>query len=90
MEIKQRNYKNAISFRLLNRRVTVIDLDDDGIGLQFKRLTTEKDVESENVKIVNGKITVTSIRLSLEAAYCLGIGLADILYKKNKENGSTN
>lgn len=84
MEIKQRNYKNAVSYRLLNRRVTVIDLDDDGIGLQFKRLSSEKDVESENVKIIKGKITVTSVRLSVEAAYCLGIGLAEILYKKNK------
>lgn len=82
MKVKQIIYNNAIRYRLPNRRVTVIDLGDDGIGLEFRRLFLEGDLKSQNVNIVNGKITITSVKLSIEAAYCLMGGLVEILTKK--------
>jgi len=73
VKIQQRNFKNATVMKFDNRRVIVEQTDNNDIGLCFKNMPkTEDDLKpSSGHYIVKGKIKKTTIRLSLEAAYCL-------------------
>jgi hypothetical protein len=68
------DYPNGVELKLHNRSVTVLNLDQDDVGLMFKIVTsdTEPRAISESVR---GKFVKTQIRLSREAAlalqYCL-------------------
>ena len=79
--MKKINYQNASVVRLKNRRVAVIRINPDLIGFEFRRLIEEGEVieDSALVKTFKGKMKVTAISLSKEAAYALYEALQSIL-----------
>lgn len=74
IKIQHRQFKNASVMKFDNRRVMVHQLNDGGIGLTFKIKATDehktKDIPP-SYEIRRGKIVVTKIKISPEAAYAL-------------------
>jgi len=82
--LKGTRYPNAISTKFDNRRVTVIKLDD-GFGVEFRSIPKDSDsikaksriILGVTSKIVHGKMLVTQLKLTKEAAEILMLSLAD-------------
>lgn len=87
-EIEKTRYKNGISCKFDNRRVTVAE-SDDIFYFEFKMI--DHDYEPKAIcKLVKRKLSVTKINLSREAAEIIMFTLAEMMglnvcIKKDKE-----
>ena len=73
--VRKTTYLNAESYKFDNRRITVTQLAD-GFGLEFRIIDTDPSphVISEHLR---GKIALTRLKLSQEAAEIVMISLAE-------------
>lgn len=77
-DVRVTTYKNAISYKLNNRRVTVIDHPDGVIGLEFRNIDHNYTPHTIN-ECIHGIMARTYLELSGEASEVLLHGLADRL-----------
>ena len=75
--IKRKTYNNAISCKFDNRRVTVIKQDND-FGFEFKAIDHDYTPHA-HCECVRGKVAVTHINLSKEAAEIVMFNLAELM-----------
>ena len=74
---KTTTYRNAISTKFDNRRVTVVK-DGDGYTIEFRKI--DRDFMPHQLcELVHGKLAITTINLSKEAAEVLMVQLADMI-----------
>lgn len=81
MKFSAIDYRNATAVKFDNRRVSVEIIDNGGFGLCFKRICTpeEVDVPSALHEVVRGKLKITKLRISRDAALALYHSLQRIL-----------
>lgn len=90
IRIKQRNFSNATVMKFDNRRVNVEQLKDGSIGLVFKIMATPEYTEKvppPSYEIRRGKIVVTKVRISEEAAFALYHAIAHQLSNRIELTG---
>lgn len=75
--IKRKTYNNAISCKFDNRRVTVIK-QDDGFGFEFKTIDHDYTPHA-HCECVRGKVAVTHLNLSKEAAEIVMFNLSELM-----------
>lgn len=76
-KIKKTIYNDAISCKFDNRRVTVIK-QDNGFGFEFKAIDHDYTPHA-HCECVRGKVAVTYINLSKEAAEIVMLNLAELM-----------
>lgn len=69
-------YKNAITSKLPNRRVTTIE-EDGCVQLEFRVFDDSPTEPRSLFKTIKGKVAQTTIKLSDEAAFVLMMQLAE-------------
>ena len=74
--VRQTNYKNGISYKFDNRRVTVWKEEDNKWGFEFRSMNNVQNPRVSS-KTIRGKVAVTAIRLSQEAAELVMLSLAE-------------
>lgn len=74
-DIQIREYKNAITYKFDNRRVTVIKLKD-GWGFEFKIMNKKREKTCCYSENVHG-CQISTIRLSKEAGEVIMLALAE-------------
>jgi len=75
--LKRRNYKNAISYKFDNRRVTVGKKED---GFMFEFRTIDHDYTPHAIcECVHGKLAITNFNISKEAAEIVMMSLAELM-----------
>ena len=75
--IKRKTYSNAISCKFDNRRVTVIK-KEDGFVFEFKAIDHNYTPHA-HCECVRGKVALTVINLSKEAAEIVMFNLAELM-----------
>jgi hypothetical protein len=75
--LKRRDYKNAISYKFDNRRVTV-GKKEDGFMFEFRTIDHNYTPHA-NCDCVHGKLAITNINLSKEAAEIVMMSLAELM-----------
>ena len=67
------NYPNATEVKFKNKRISVEDIGNNNIGISFKYLCPieEINIPSSSHRVDRGKIKVTNISVSKEAAFAL-------------------
>lgn len=78
LDVRVTHYANAISYKFDNRRVTVSNNENGGIGLEFRCIDHNYTPHTVN-ECIHGKIALTYLNLSHEASELLMIGLAERL-----------
>lgn len=79
-QIKKQTYKNAISYKGDNRRVTVIN-DDDSFELDFRIVDGDTTIPRAESYLLKNKMVVTKIKISKEAGAML-LDALSILFKQ--------
>lgn len=75
-QIKKTIYEDGISCKFDNRRVTVLE-EDDGFLFEFRNIDYDYSPPAKCF-LVKGKMAVTEMRLTREAAEILMINLAEL------------
>ena len=75
--IKRKTYNNAISCKFDNRRVTVIKGDNE-FGFEFKTIDHDYTPHA-HCECVLGKVAITTMKLSKEAAEIVMFNLAELM-----------
>jgi hypothetical protein len=75
--LKRRDYKNAISYKFDNRRVTV-GKKEDGFIFEFRTIDHNYTPHA-NCDCIHGKLAITNINLSKEAAEIVMMSLAELM-----------
>lgn len=77
-QVRTSRYKNAISHKLPNRRVTVIENSVGGFGFEFKSI--DYDYTPHAIcRCDKGKVAVTYINISVEAAELIMLSIAELI-----------
>lgn len=74
--IKKQTYKNAISYKGHNKRVTIFK-EEDGFELEFRLVDGDITIPRAETFLVKNKMVVTKLRITKEAAGMLLDGLLD-------------
>ena len=86
--VKHFKFTNATSFKLPNRRVTVIK-EDDGFAIQWL-IADDLNVPKVVCERLRNKVNLTYVRLSNEGAECLMLALREQLgYEITKATDET-
>lgn len=74
--VRQTNYENGVSYKFDNRRVTIWKEEDECVfGFEFR--TMDRDPKPKSIcNHLRGKMAVTTIKLSQEAAELVMLSLA--------------
>ena len=77
-KVRRKDFKDAISFKFDNRRVSVIDRKDkNGFVLEFRCIDKEKRVKALHDTRLN--MVITQLAISKEASELLMFGLSERL-----------
>lgn len=76
--IRKRKYKNAVSFKFDNRRLTVVQQESGGYYFEFRIATKQKGRLTYHKRLKN-KVTLTGIQLTQEASEIIMFSLAEYL-----------
>ena len=83
MKIRKTNYRNAISVKFDNRRITAIDrIDSTYINFQ---IIDHEYTPKAHCELLRGKVASTTIRLSKEACAILYGILGEMLIKEDEK-----
>jgi len=82
--IRKTVYKNGISYKLNNRRVTVIEEENGAIQVHFY-IVDENPNPSALCERIRGKVSKTAIRLTREGAKVLAAALIELLNAKENQ-----
>jgi len=78
-------YPNGIGFKLKNKRITTIKLDDGSIQFEILTHANKEEIQSNkplwfcNNALYKNKVMLGTMRLSQESALALFVQLAEIL-----------
>ena len=76
-DLKRTTYKNWISYKFDNRRVTVLKTDT-GFGFQFRSIDPDYSPHAK-CECIHGIVAQTSLSLSKEAAEIIMMSLAELM-----------
>ena len=79
--MKKYTYPNACLMKLKNRRVITERIEEKRIGIIFKTTceTIKETGHSAHHEVIRGKVKITSLAISSEAAFALYCALGSVL-----------